>query len=137
MADERRRKPLAWIGATSKKNATKRIGTNGETEEFVHDSSGNVFADLGLPDPEERMGKAKLAHTICELINAEGLSQKAVAARLGIDQPKVSALMRGKLRDFSTERLMRFVIALDRDVVIAIRQPKDEKHPSVRALVEA
>jgi predicted XRE-type DNA-binding protein len=121
----------------SKKSPTKRAVKNDAAVAVVHNSSGNVFADLGLADPEKRMAKAKLAHTICELINSAGLSQKAAATRLGIDQPKVSALMRGKLRDFSTERLMRFVIALDRDVVITIREPKDEKHPSVRVLVEA
>jgi predicted XRE-type DNA-binding protein len=121
----------------SKKSPTKRTAAKTDAADRVHDSSGNVFADLGLPDPEERLAKAKLAHTICQLINSAGLSQQAAASRLGIDQPKVSALMRGKLRDFSTERLMRLVIALDRDVVITVRQPKDEAHPSVRVLVEA
>lgn len=115
-----------------KKTDQKLRGSDG-----VHISSGNVFADIGLPDPDEHLAKAKLAGMICELIKADGLSQKSAAKRLGIDQPKVSALMRGKLRDFSTDRLMRFLTLLDQDVIITIRQPQDEAHPSVRVLLKA
>jgi len=103
----------------------------------VERGSGNVFADLGLPNPEERLAKANLAHEICALIEAAGLTQTAAAKRLGIDQPKVSMLMRGRLKDFSTERLMNFIVRLGRDVVIDVREPRDKRHPSMRVLVEA
>lgn len=86
--------------------------------------SGNVFADLGVPHPEEALAKAKLARAICLLIEAESLTQKAVAQRLGIDQPKVSALMRGRLAEFSTDRLLRFLLRLGHDVNINIRSRK-------------
>jgi predicted XRE-type DNA-binding protein len=102
----------------------------------VRASTGNVFADLGLPDAQGHMAKAELAHHLCGLIAGSGLSQAAAAARLGVDQPKVSALMRGRLKDFSTDRLMRFITAMDRDVIIAIRNPHDRAHPTVRVLVD-
>ncbi len=108
-----------------------------EADVEVHNSSGNVFADLALPNPEEHMAKAKLAHLICGLIESAGLSQRDAAARLGVDQPKVSALFRGKLLDFSLERLMRFATALDQDVIITIRDAKNGRHPSVRVLTKA
>ncbi len=86
--------------------------------------SGNVFADLGVPHPEEALAKAQLARAICLLIEAESLTQKTVAQRLGIDQPKVSALMRGRLAEFSTDRLLRFLLRLGHDVKINIRLQK-------------
>jgi predicted XRE-type DNA-binding protein len=118
----------------SKKTAPKRSKKRTPAE-TVHASSGNVFADLGLPDAAGHMAKAQLAHQICLLIEEAGLSQTEAAARLGVDQPKVSALMRGRLKDFSTDRLMRFVTAMNHDVVIAIRSPRDEARPSVRVLM--
>ena len=118
-----------------KRNA--RASAVDEWSEQVHDGSGNVFADMGSGDAGERLAKARLAQTVCELIRAAGLTQRKAAERLGIDQPKVSALVRGRLADFSTERLMRFVTALNRDVVITIRDPEETGHASVRVLVEA
>jgi predicted XRE-type DNA-binding protein len=103
----------------------------------IERGSGNVFAELGLPDAEELLAKAELAHEICMLIEDAGLTQAQAAKRLGIDQPKVSMLMRGRLKDFSTERLMRFLIMLGRDVVIGIRDPQDRRHPSMRVLAGA
>jgi predicted XRE-type DNA-binding protein len=70
--------------------------------------SGNVFADLGLPDADDRFAKAELAHEIWALIRSARLTQAQAARRLGVDQPKVSALLRGRLKDFSIERLLRF-----------------------------
>lgn len=116
---------------------SNRPAANLAAIERVYPSSGNVFADLGLANPDERLAKAELANTICNLIKSAGLTQKQAAARLGLDQPKVSALLRGKLKDFSTDRLMRFVTALDRDVIITIRNPQDAANPSVRVLVGA
>ena len=108
-----------------KRARTKRLAK-------VHPSTGNVFADLGLPDADELLGKAELAHRICELIRAARLTQAQAATRLGIDQPKVSALMRGKLEGFSTDRLLRFITALDQDVLISIRPAT--AHARVRVL---
>lgn len=102
----------------------------------IHEGSGNVFADMRLPDADERLAKADLAAEICRLIQEAGLSQTQAASRMGIDQPKVSALMRGRLNDFSAGRLMRFVTALDRDVIIKIGPPQDRRHPSVRVVAE-
>ena len=84
-------------------------------------SGGNVFADLGVDAPEEALAKAELTAKISEILELKGLTQAAAAKLLGIDQPKVSALLRGKLAGFSTERLIKFLNALGRDVEIVIR----------------
>ncbi len=86
----------------------------------VYSSSSNIFADLGLPNPDELLVKAELVHRISELIAERQLIQSEAAEVLGIDQPKVSALMRGKLSGFSTERLFRFLNALGNNVEIRI-----------------
>lgn len=83
-------------------------------------SSGNVFADLGRPQPEEALAKARLAYEIEQCIRGRGLTQADAAKMLGIDQPKVSALRNGRLGGFSVERLIRFLNALDRDVEIVV-----------------
>ena len=69
---------------------------------------GNVFSDLGRPDAEEALARVRLAQQIAEVIERKDLSQTEAAALMGIDQPKVSALMRGRLSGFSTDRLFRF-----------------------------
>jgi predicted XRE-type DNA-binding protein len=84
-------------------------------------SSGNVFADLGLPNPEEALAKAELAHKITVLIQERGLTQAQAAKLLGIDQPKVSALIRGRLTGFSLERLMRFLLLFGQDIKITVQ----------------
>ena len=89
-------------------------------------SSGNVFADLGVINPEEKQTKVRLAVAINQIIQGRKLSQAAAARRLKINQPKVSALSNYQLDGFSVERLMKFVTALDRDVDIVIR-PKSRK----------
>jgi predicted XRE-type DNA-binding protein len=91
-------------------------------DETITRGSGNVFADLGYADAEERQTKLRLAHAINSIVEAQGLTQAAAAARLGINQPKVSALARYKLDGFSVERLMTFLIALGRDVEIVIKK---------------
>jgi predicted XRE-type DNA-binding protein len=83
-------------------------------------SGGNVFADLGRPEPEEALAKARLAHEIGRIIRKRGLTQAQAGRVLGIDQPKVSALRHGRLSGFSVERLIRFLNALDRDVEIVV-----------------
>ncbi len=84
--------------------------------------SGNVFADLGYKDAEERQTKVRLAVAINRIVERRGLSQVGIAALLGIGQPKVSALSNFKLDGFSVERLMTFLTALDRDVSIVIKR---------------
>jgi len=105
------------------------------TEEIkVQPSSGNVFADLGLPNPEERLVKAELASKISSLIEQKNLTQIEAAELLGIDQPKVSALTRGKLSGFSTARLLRFLNALGNDVEIVVK-PKPENRSEAKITV--
>ncbi len=87
----------------------------------VEPSSGNVFADLGLPRAGELLAKAELAHRLCEVIARRKLTQVQAAAALGIDQPKVSALQRGKLSGFSTERMFRLLNALGQSVEIVVK----------------
>lgn len=85
-------------------------------------SSGNVFADLGLPGAEERFLKARLAAEIARAITGRKLTQAAAAKLMGIDQPKVSHLLHGRLAGFSTERLLTWLTALGRDVEIIVRK---------------
>jgi predicted XRE-type DNA-binding protein len=80
--------------------------------------SGNVFRDLGLPDAEELNTKANLAIEIARLIRKRGLTQIEAARMLGIDQPKVSAIVRGRLDKFSVERLCELLTRLGCDVDI-------------------
>ena len=87
----------------------------------VEPSSGNVFADLDVPDAAAAMAKAELARRVCAILSERKLTQAAAAGVLGIDQPKVSALVRGRLEGFSTDRLFRFLNALGQDVEIVIR----------------
>lgn len=88
----------------------------------VERSGGNVFADLGLPDAEEHQLKAQLVGSIHDVLRSRRLTQSAAAALLGISQPDVSRLLRGQFRDYSLERLLRLLTALDRDVDIVIRR---------------
>lgn len=83
-------------------------------------SSGNVFADLGLANSDELLIKAELVRQISNLIDARKLTQIESAKILGIDQPKVSALLNGRLSGFSTDRLFRFLNALGNDVEIRV-----------------
>jgi predicted XRE-type DNA-binding protein len=86
----------------------------------IEEGSGNVFADLGLPNPEERLTKADLAMQISAALRARRLTQAKAAILFGIDQPKVSRLLRGQLSGFSTERLIHFLTLLGQDVVIVV-----------------
>lgn len=100
-------------------------------------SSGNVFADIGLPEPEEELTKAQLASHIRYIIKRRRLTQTAAAVLLGTDQPKVSALMNGRLTNFSSERLMRLLTALGQDVDITIRdKPRDRLQGRIRVVGE-
>lgn len=94
----------------------------------VQISNGNVFADLGLPNPEERLVKAELASKISSLIDQKNLTQIEAAELLGIDQPKVSALTKGRLSGFSVERLLRFLNALGNDVEIVVKPKPEDRY---------
>jgi len=87
----------------------------------VTPSSGNVFDDLGFAEPEEELTKAQLASHIRQVIKRRRLTQVAAAALMGIDQPKVSALLNGRLANFSSDRLMRLLTSLGQDVDIVVR----------------
>ena len=102
----------------------------------VEVGSGNVFADLGLPDPEEHLAKAELASRISAAIRQLGLTQTAAAERLGIDQPKVSRLLRGYLTNFSTERLMHFLTLLGQDIDIIVKPATDSRRQGHVRVVE-
>lgn len=102
----------------------------------VKKSSGNVFADLAVPCPSEALAKAEIARRIVEVLDERGLTQVKAAELLGIDQPKVSALKRGRLEGFSSDRLFRFLNALDRDVEIVIREKSHDAEPAgIRVVV--
>lgn len=108
------------------------------TKDEVRQGSGNVFADLKLPDAEELNAKAQVAYRICQILEERKLTQKQAAVVLGIDQPKISALLRGRLDGFSSDRLFRFLNALDRDIEILIKPVESPKHPgSIRVLAIA
>jgi predicted XRE-type DNA-binding protein len=87
-------------------------------------SSGNVFADLGLRDAREHLIKAGLVVKIGRIIRQRELTQAAAAELMGIDQPKVSAMLAGHFRGYSVERLMRFLVALGQDVEIVVKPRK-------------
>ena len=96
--------------------------------------SGNVFADLGHPRPAEALAKAELARRIGLLIARRGLTQAAAAELLKIDQPKISALVRGRLAGFSLDRLVRFLVLLGNDVEIVVK-PRTRAASRARVLV--
>ena len=83
--------------------------------------SGNVFEDLGHPRPAEALAKAELARKIAEVIAKRRLTQAAAAELLNLDQPKVSALVRGRLAGFSLDRLVRLLVLLGSDVEIVVK----------------
>jgi predicted XRE-type DNA-binding protein len=93
-------------------------------------SSGNIFADLGLPRPEQELLKAKLTLQIYRLIKRRGITQTEAGKVLGIKQPHVSALMRNRAGNFSVERLMDFLTALGQDIEITVR-PTRKPHGEV------
>ena len=90
-------------------------------------SSGNVFADLGLDQPEELLARAKLLDAVSTLIKNCGLSQKEVAKKLRITQPKVSMLVSGQLSAFSTDTLMHYLSLLGCEVQIKVKKPRTRR----------
>ena len=100
--------------------------------------SGNVFADIGLPNAQEHLVKAQLVYKIADLMKARGLKQVAAAKLFGVRQPDVSKMLRGDFRQFSVERLLRFLVALGQDVVIVVRPHRGARiGPQLRVADEA
>src|SRR6266849_5299145 len=93
----------------------------------VTEGSGNVFADLGFANPEQEQLKAHLTLQIYRMIKRRGLTQAGAGAILGIKQPHVSGLMRGRSGNFSVGRLMEFLTALGQDVEITVRPTRKER----------
>ena len=116
---------------TTKRRKTAKPDTEADDITFVV-GSGNIFRDLGLPDPELRLAKADLTHVIEAIIRERGWTQRKAASVLGIATSDMSDLANGKLKRFSLERLERFLVALDMDVVIQIApRPAHSKHPAL------
>src|SRR5258707_897520 len=101
--------------------AKRNVEMMKKADDAITRGTGNVFADLGYADAEERQTKLRLAHAINGVIARRRLNQAAAAEKLGINQPKVSALANYKLDGFSVDRLMTFLTALDQDVEIVIK----------------
>lgn len=90
--------------------------------------SGNVFKDLGMPNADEPFVKAQLVCKIDTLMKERGLKQIEAAGLFGIRQPDVSKMLRGEFRQFSVERLLRFLVALDQDVEIVVKPHRARGH---------
>ncbi len=96
------------------------------------EGSGNVFADVGIERPDEYLAKAELARQIIGVLDARRLTQREAARILGVSQPKVSALQNGRLDGFSTDRLIRFLNVLGRDVSIVVTaKPRSRRRASL------
>ena len=97
--------------------------------------SGNVFADLGSPRAEEALAKAELAQKIIDIVRARRLTQLQAAQLLKVDQPKISALTRGRLSGFSIDRLLRFLMLLGQDIEITVKSRRPRSRTQARLLV--
>src|SRR5476649_2735545 len=95
----------------------------------VDESSGNVFADLGLPNSEERLLKANIVNELHRLIGARGLTQVKAAKLIGIHQPDLSHLLRGEFDDYSAERLMKMLTVFEQDIEIVMRPHRKAGEP--------
>ena len=94
------------------------------SDSTVERGSGNVFADLDLPDADAHLLKAEVVSRIDSIVRQRGITQAEAARILGLSQPDVSRLLRGDFREYSLERLFRLLTALGRDIDIVIRQPR-------------
>ncbi len=102
---------------------------NDKAEVRVTMGSGNVLADIGIPEPEEALAKARLADMIGETIEDLGLTQAQAGKLLGIDQGTVSKIINDRLDGFSQERLIRYLTVLGNDVEILVRRVEESGHP--------
>jgi predicted XRE-type DNA-binding protein len=115
-------------------NMAAKSSTKSKLPVGISESSGNVFADLGLPKPEQELMKARLTLQIYRIIRERGLTQVQAAKILGIKQPHVSLLMRNRAGSFAAGRLMEFLTALGQDVEIAVR-PSRKVHGELSVMI--
>src|SRR5664279_2372700 len=92
--------------------------------------SRNVFKDIGAPNAEEHLVKAQLVFKIDTIMKNRGLKQVEAAGLFGVRQPDVSKMLRGEFRQFSVERLLRFLVAVDQDVEIVVKPHGNRKNAS-------
>jgi predicted XRE-type DNA-binding protein len=97
--------------------------------------SGNVFKDIGVPNTEEHLVKAQLVFKIDTILKKRGLKQVEAADLFGVRQPDVSKMLRGEFRQFSVERLLRFLVALDQDVEIVVRPHRNRNDAAAMQVV--
>jgi len=118
---------LAGVITRRSSRVSRRTAKGREKAVKVTRSSGNVYADLGFANPEEELAKAKLVSALAEVIRSRDLAQTKVAVLLGVDQPTVSKLLRGRTEGFTSDRLMRLLNLLDQDVDISVRPKRTEE----------
>ncbi len=106
------------------------------SDDTIREGSDNVFADLGVPEPDTALAKADLAIAIVRLVEERGLTQAQAARKLGTTQPKVSDLRRGRLEGFSMDRLLRFLVSLGQEVEVVYR-PGGAGAAGLRVVAEA
>jgi predicted XRE-type DNA-binding protein len=97
--------------------------------------SGNVFKDIGVPNAEEHLVKAQLVFKIDTILKKRGLKQVEAAAMFGVRQPDVSKMLRGEFRQFSVERLLRFLVALNQDVEIVVKPHRSRSDAAAMEVV--
>jgi predicted XRE-type DNA-binding protein len=97
--------------------------------------SGNVFKDIGVPNAEEHLVKAQLVFKIDTILKKRGLKQVEAAAMFGVRQPDVSKMLRGEFRQFSVERLLRFLVALNQDVEIVVKPHRSRNDTAAMEVV--
>lgn len=98
-----------------------------EKETRAIKSTGNIFKDMGLDNPDESLAKARIASMIYDIIESRDLTQKTAGDILGVSQPKISALRNGRLEGFSIERLFSFLRALDQDIEIVVHPKRNHE----------
>jgi predicted XRE-type DNA-binding protein len=106
-----------------------------KTTRAVTRGSGNIFADLALPDADEHMLKARVVLFIAKRIEQLGLTQQVAAKKIGVAQPDVSNILRGRFEGFSLERLLGCVRALGNDIEIKVKRPSREDHEGRMSLM--
>ena len=107
------------------------------TRTKINRSSGNVYADLEIENPQEHALKSELVRRIAAALKSQALNQSAAAKKLGISQPDVSKMLAGQFQAFSVERLMRFLVALGHDVKIVVEPARGAKSRTAQIVVAA
>jgi predicted XRE-type DNA-binding protein len=114
-------KPVIWIGSSRRGEVAYGLCNKMKKKAGYEVGSDNIFADIGLPNADEHLVKAQLVYKIDGLLKSRGLKQVEAAKLFGVKQPDVSNMLRGDFRQFSVERLMRFLVALGQDVEIVVK----------------